>query len=249
MGARAIEAFVEAERLAGVLGKMRLASMSSVTSSEAAAVDDTPELMQRLERGLARLREQFQLRAPLKLDAPLASDIEVAAELRRHIRAHLELLARRDLLLEDPAQTIRRVDETSAETLRVHRVSVWVLDTPPDRIKCLDLYERGERRHSEGNELLATDFPAYFRALATERTIAAHDAVRDPRTSCFAEVYLKPLQIESMLDVPIWVGGQMRGVICHEHVGAPRVWNADEEMFAYLMSSFIGLSLEARRRR
>src|SRR5688500_13797978 len=108
MGARAIEAFVEAERLGGVLGTLRLASMSSVTSSEAGAVDDTPELMQRLERGLARLRDQFQRRAPAKLDAPLASDIEVAAELRRHIRAHLELLARRDLLLDDPAQTIRR---------------------------------------------------------------------------------------------------------------------------------------------
>ena len=249
MGARAIEAFVEAERLGGVLGKMRLASMSSVTSAEAAAVDDTPELMHRLERGLARLREQFKLRAPARLDAPVASDIEVAADLRRHIRAHLELMSRRDLLLADPVQTMRRVDEAAAETLRVHRVSVWLLETDPDRIKCLDLYDRGERRHTEGNELLATDFPAYFRALATERTIAAHDAVRDPRTSCFADVYLKPLQIESMLDVPIWVGGQMRGVICHEHVGAPRVWNADEEMFAYLMSSFIGLSLEAGRRR
>jgi hypothetical protein len=244
-----MEAFVEAERLGGVLGKMRLASMSSVTSSEAAAVDDTPELMRRLERGLSRLREQFELRAPATLDAPLASDIEVAADLRRHMRAHLELMARRDLLLDDPTQTMRRVDETAAETLRVHRVSVWVLETAPDRIKCLDLYDRSERRHTEGNELFATDFPAYFRALATERTIAAHDAVRDPRTSCFADVYLRPLQIESMLDVPIWVSGRMRGVICHEHVGAPRVWNADEEMFAYLMSSFIGLSLEARHRR
>lgn len=249
MGVRAIEAFTEAERLAGVLGKMRLASMSSVTSAEAAAAEDTPELLERLERGLARLRDQFERRAPASLGAPLASDVEIVGDLRRHIRAHLELLAQRDVLLGNPQETIRRVDETAAETLRVNRVSVWVLESDPQRIRCLDLYERGERRHSEGTTLLEADYPTYFRALATERTIAAHDAVRDPRTSCFADSYLRPLEIESMLDVPIWVDGQMCGVVCHEHVGAPRVWNADEEVFAYLMSSFVGLAFEAQRRR
>jgi hypothetical protein len=249
MGTRAVEAFMEAERLGGVVGKVRLASMSSVTSAEAAAVDDTPELLERLTRGLERLRVQLRRRSPTQLDAPLASDVEVVGELRRHTRAHLELLSQRDTLLRDAAQTIRRIDETAAETLRVHRVSVWRLEADPRRIRCLDLYERAHRRHSDGVELLEKDFPAYFSALEVERTIAAHDAVRDPRTSGFADSYLRPLEIESMLDVPIWVDGNMWGVICHEHVGGPRVWNADEETFAYLMSSYIGLSLEAQRGR
>jgi GAF domain-containing protein len=249
MGSRALEAFVEAERLAGVVGKMRLASMSSVTSAEAASIQDTPELVARLERGVQRLREQFARRAPAPTGAPIAADIEIIAELRRHVRAHLDLLSQRDALLRDAAATIRRVCETAAETLRVHRVSVWVLATEPARIRCLDLFERAERRHSDGNELFASEFPTYFAALATEQTIAAHDAVRDPRTSCFAEPYLVPLAIEAMLDVPIRVRGVMRGVVCHEHVGAPRVWNADEEGFAYLMSSFVGLALELEQSR
>ncbi len=244
MGSRATDAFREAERLAGVLGKMRLASMCAVTSAEAASVEDTPELLERLDRALARLRDQFARRAPPKTAAPVVPDVEVVGELRRHIRAHLDLLTQRDLLLRNPTETIRRVDETAAETLRVHRVSVWLLHSGPQRIRCVDLFERVDRRHSAGTELFASDFPAYFEALATERTIAAHDAVRDPRTASFAEGYLLPLQIESMLDVPIWVGGEMVGVVCHEHIGAPRVWNADEETFAYLMSSFVGLSLE-----
>jgi GAF domain-containing protein len=244
MGSRAQDAFIEAERLAGVVGKMRLASMSSVTSAEAASIQDTPELIARLERGVQRLREQVARRAPAPTAAPIAADIEIIAELRRHARAHHELLSHRDALLGDSGATVRRVCETSAETLRVHRVSVWVLAIEPQRIRCLDLFERAERRHSGGNELFASEFPAYFDALATERTIAAHDAVRDPRTSCFAESYLVPLAIEAMLDVPIRVRGKMRGVVCHEHVGAPRVWNADEESFAYLMSSFVGLALE-----
>jgi GAF domain-containing protein len=248
MGARAQEAFLEAERLAGVVGKMRLASMCSVTSVEAVSRADSPELIERLQRGLVRLREQFARRAP-STDAPIGSDAEVMADLRRQLRAHLELLTQRDLLLSDAGQTIRRVCETAADTLRVHRVSVWTLERGPMRIHCADLYERAEQRHSDGLELLESDFPAYFAALATERTIAAHDAVRDPRTSCFAEVYLRPLAIESMLDVPIWVRGEMRGVVCHEHIGAPRVWNADEETFAYLMSGYVALALELEHQR
>ena len=245
MGRRAVAAFEEAERLAGLVGKVRLASMCSVTSAEAAAVEDTGELVQRLERGLDVLRGQFGRKAPAELTAPEASAPETVDHLRRHLRAHLELLSQQRGLLGNPMQTIRRIDETAAQTLRVGRVSVWRLVSDPTRILCLDLYERDEQRHSDGIELFERDFPAYFKALATERTIAAHQAVTDPRTSCFADSYLTPLGIAAMLDVPIWVGGRMWGVVCHEHVGSPRVWNADEETFAYLMSAYVSLSLEA----
>jgi GAF domain-containing protein len=47
-----------------------------------------------------------------------------------------------------------------------------------------------------------------------------------------------------MLDVPIWVKHKMVGGVCHEHVGSLRVWNSDEESFAYLMASFVALALE-----
>jgi GAF domain-containing protein len=91
---------------------------------------------------------------------------------------------------------------------------------------------------------MAEQFPPYFAALLDERTIAAHDANSDPRTACFSEPYLRPLGIASMLDVPIWVGGEMVGVVCCEHVGEPRTWTADEENFAYLLASFVSLARE-----
>ena len=47
-----------------------------------------------------------------------------------------------------------------------------------------------------------------------------------------------------MLDVPLWVGDEMIGVLCHEHVGARRQWSVDEENFAYLVSTFVSLALE-----
>ena len=83
-------------------------------------------------------------------------------------------------------------------------------------------------------------------ALKEERTIAAHDAHTDPRTSCFSQGYLGPLGIGALLDVPIWVDGRMWGVVCHEHVGPARKWTVDEERFGYLMANFVALALERR---
>jgi GAF domain-containing protein len=155
-------------------------------------------------------------------------------------------MSQRSLFLGDVPKTARRVNEAAATTLGIERVSVWMLDAGRTKITCLDLFERTAAKHSSGVELFRKDFEAYFVALERERTIAAHDAHRDPRTSCFSASYLKPLGIESMLDVPIWVRGDMAGVVCHEHVGPARKWNQDEESFAYLMATILALSLERR---
>ena len=88
-------------------------------------------------------------------------------------------------------------------------------------IRCADLYERSTGSHSRAGARRG-GHPSYFRALERERTIAAHDARTDPRTRDFLTGYLVPLDITSMLNAPIRVGGRMIGVVCHEHMGSPR---------------------------
>jgi GAF domain-containing protein len=221
--------------------------MAGVTSAEASTVDETPELVARLERVMVKLRADFSgADAKVSTTRPIDAverrgDAEV---LRRHAQAYLELMNQRLAGFRDLDKTARRVDEAAAHALAVERVSVWFLDDGRTKIRCVDLFERGSGKHSCGVELSRRDFPAYFDALGKERTIAAHDAHTDPRTSCFSESYLRPLGIASMLDVPIWANGKMIGVVCHEHVGGKRIWNTDEERFAYLMSSVLALATE-----
>jgi GAF domain-containing protein len=176
---------------------------------------------------------------------PRAGD-EESQLLRRHLKTFLDMISQRSLFLGDTAATIRRVNETASFTLDVRRVSVWFCDPEQTKLSCIDLFERDLGRHTSGTELFAKDFAPYFRALRSERTIAANDAHADPRTSCFSKIYLEPLGINSMLDVPIWLGRKMVGVVCHEHIGPKRVWTKDEETFAYLMSNFVALALERR---
>jgi GAF domain-containing protein len=220
---------------------MRLASLARVTSTEAVTGDDSAELLTRLEGAMNQVRAEFTRGEGERV---LAAGSGEAAVLRSQLQIFLDLMTQRGLFLSDVGATIRRINEAAASTLRVARVSIWFLDDKRTKIICKDLFEQAQRRHSSGTELFAKDFPAYFRALETERTIAAHDAHTDPRTSCFSTVYLTPLGINSMLDVPIWHGQKMVGVVCHEHVGPRRTWNKDDETFAYLMAGFVALALE-----
>jgi GAF domain-containing protein len=252
MGARSRHYFDEAERLGGLLGTMRLASLARITSTEAAALRDTDEVVARLGRAAEAVRVEFGARprsGKPRIEATLApsTGLDRANTLRSYLDTVLELIAQRSLLVEGAKDAIRRLDEASAITLCVERVSTWFLSESGDKMVCVDLFERSTSKHSSGAEFSATDHAPYFDALRTERTVAAHEARTDPRTKSFATNYLRPLGIESMLDVPIWTRESMVGVICHEHVGASHTWNSDEETFAYLMSGLVSIALENAR--
>jgi hypothetical protein len=253
MGKRLLNYFSEADRLGGLVARMRLASMAQITSTEAGVVGDRPDLLERMDRALEVLRGEFgkappeSSTSPRQLIATAPAGDDRTQVLRRHLSTYLDMMAQRSLFLGEAKETIRRVNEAASTTLGVQRVSVWLCDERRTKISCADLFDRSVAKHSSGTELFAKDFAPYFRALETERTIAAHDANQDPRTTCFSVSYLKPLGITSLLDVPFWVNKRMMGVICHEHVGPKRTWDSDEETFAYLMANFIALSLERSR--
>lgn len=233
--------------MGGLVARMRLASMGQLTSVEAATTDDRPEVVQRVQAALNELRKEFpQAERDEKpvAAAPQSGADDATQVLRRHLNTYLDMMSQRSLFLGNVDLTIRRVNEAASSAIDVERVSVWYCDAQQTKIWCADLFQRAQASHSGGTELLAKDFASYFRALRTERTIAAHEAQTDPRTACFTDVYLKPLGIGALLDVPIWVGKTMVGVVCHEHIGPKRIWTKDEETFAYLMSHFVALALE-----
>jgi GAF domain-containing protein len=246
MGERATRLFLEANSLGGIAAKVRLASLARVTSAEAHAGPDEPALLERLRGAMVKVRQEFPASAaPHAVSRRLDTD-GVAARLRLHLDTFLDLLTQRAVVLESVDEAARRVTEAAASALSVARASVWLLEASDPKIVCLDLFQADLRAHSSGIELFARDFAPYFEALLSERSILANDARHDPRTSCFAESYLAPLGIGAMLDVPVWVRGELVGVICCEHIGSARVWDADEERFGHLVSSFLSLALERR---
>src|SRR5262245_22490868 len=195
-------------------------------------------------RGIVELRsEAAAKRARARRAAkPVRRDIEGEIHARR--RALADLMHSKVLGQGDVICAFNLITETAADVLEVERASVWRLVDGGAAIECIDLYERSRRQHSAGVRIGAADVPSYFEALQRERTIRAHNARTDPRTSEFRQGYLDPLGITSMLDAPVFLRGKMVGVVCQEHVGKPRRWKMHEELLASSFADFVAVVLE-----
>ena len=138
--------------------------------------------------------------------------------------------------------------EAACQGLAISRCSIW-LNQPGQGLRCLRLHNLAapELRQPE-LVLTAHDYPAYFTALASERAIVADDAHRHPATREFSQSYLTPLGIGALLDIPLRHRGQMVGIICCEHVGGPRPWQAEEITFTANLADLFGRVLTAGER-
>ncbi|MBD3332786.1 response regulator [candidate division GN15 bacterium] len=177
-----------------------------------------------------------------------AERVERLRRIQRQQSALVKLFVSKVVAEGDLQRAARLITEASSEALHVERVSIWLLNKEASELECLDLFEAGATSHSSSIVLRSRDYPRYFQAICTDRTIDAADAPTDPRTSEFAETYLRPAGIASLLDAPIRASGDVIGVVCFEHVGESRPWWSDEITFASAIADQISqLIMHAER--
>lgn len=170
----------------------------------------------------------------------------------------------RDALFELGRSPPRGIDaalhhllSTSAQALGVARASFWRITDDRRSIRCEYQASASGADDATGTELTADQAPRYFAALDTSLTLAAEDALNDARTADLATGYLQPAGIGAMLDVGVRQGGQLIGVVCHEHIGGARAWASEERLFVTAIATMVGrqfeqqhlIELEAERQR
>jgi signal transduction histidine kinase len=139
----------------------------------------------------------------------------------------------------------RQICQIAAETVKVERVGVWLFVHDGSELRCTTLYERTRRAYSAGATLQVADFPVYFRNLRVRKTIPAENAACDPRTNELLEAYLEPLGIAAMLDAPVFLDGELIGVVCHEHVAEGREWTTEERDFAGSVADAVAIKIKS----
>jgi signal transduction histidine kinase len=150
---------------------------------------------------------------------------------------------------DDLDSMIRRTTEEAAATLLIERVSVWFLDDEAGYMTCEDLFQRDRNTHEGGQRISTTDGPSYFQAIENSRIVAANDVRQDPRTHELVDTYFEPLDIRSLMDVPIRLHGRTFGVLSCEHTGSPREWSLEEQDFVASLADMVALQMEANQRR
>ncbi len=177
---------------------------------------------------------------------------EEGAWARRHNHALVSLA--RQVWHEDCslASAYAVICETAAETLEVERVNIWRCDGA-DALRCVHSYDRAGRRHNPpGYEETIRPLGAYAQMLGEVRVIdaadvATHTALNAEDTSLAH--YLRRHNVRSLLDAPMRCEGELIGVVCHEQVGAARVWTPEDEAFAGSIGDYAAMAYETQRRR
>lgn len=148
----------------------------------------------------------------------------------------------------DLYKTMQKLTETSSKTLNVHRVSVWLFNMDKTKIICKDIYDLKKGQHESGSVLEAAEYPNYFKAIKKSHIVTANNARNYHDTSEFNESYFKSLGIYSLMDVPIWLEGELVGVMCHEQYKI-REWTLKDQEFASSIAYLVSLGLETSERK
>jgi PAS domain S-box-containing protein len=144
---------------------------------------------------------------------------------------------------------LNRITETGADIFGIERVGIWFMSAQGDTLLCNDLYLRSRQVHEAGVGIHASDCPRYFTALSETRAIVAPDCRSHELTSALSQYYLIPLDIVSVLSVPIRSGKDVIGVLSFEEVGTVRNWDLEEQDVAAALADYTAIVLEQARRR
>ncbi len=224
----------------GVPEELERICLRSLEKSPEDRFESASDLADAIQSWLAELAEE-----PLKKMAASRRHAHTALrKVRQQQQALIDLIRCQTLSSPTLEQTFHHLTEVAANTLKVERVGIWRYKPDHEAIVCADLYQRSKNKHSDGIELTAAAYPAYFRALANDDVVVAHNAHADQRTKEFDMGYLQMFGIQSMLDTPIHLYGELDGVVCLEHVGRPRHWTDEEQLFAIALSNLVSVAIE-----
>lgn len=177
----------------------------------------------------------------LKSDAKILSQ-EVKLQTQAFKISQNKIVSNQELLLKlakenflNQQEALEKIISSAAKQLGVARVSVWLFDEEKTTIQCQVMYDKGELL-TPHSIIKADDYPSYFKAINEAGFISADDAHVNPATAEFLGDYLLPNDIRSMMDAPIFIQGDIVGLMCCEQTEAQRAWSREDEEFVRSIS-------------
>jgi two-component sensor histidine kinase len=132
--------------------------------------------------------------------------------------------------------------------LKISRANSWIMKEDSSGLECLLAYDlKTETFNSEG-ELNEKNFPFWFNHINRNDIIISSDARKEPFNKELLDNYLIPLNIYSMMEVPILSGGKLKGIVCFENTENLREWSNDEQHFALALTQLLTLTLETKEK-
>ncbi len=177
---------------------------------------------------------------------------EQQARLQRQRDLLIQLSTDAKLVNRPLKQALKIVAQRANEALKTSRTSIWQYDKQATTIRCLAAVDgpHDQQTPVDFTDIADEIMTQYLTALQNQRALAVSNVLEDERTAGLAP-YWRSCGITSTLDAPVRLGGKTIGVICYEHVGAPREWEEEDITFAGQVADLVAqlfMSADLRQR-
>jgi len=149
----------------------------------------------------------------------------------------------------DLEANLQEISDVACQTMPVAIAGIWLFDDSRTALQPVAGYPASVVAQRRALPITAAAQPRYFEVLERAVLFSVKDVRTDLRTQELAPGHLAPWEITSLLSVPLWLGGDMIGILCLEHQGEPRSWTAEEENFARSLADFVSLAMETWNRK
>lgn len=145
--------------------------------------------------------------------------------------------------LEDTIINILKI--TSIE-LEVNRASYWIYDT--DKIICDKLYKSKTNTIESGLQFYRNENLDYFEKIESKLQVVQSDIISYATNNEIKSNYVNSNDIFSTLDTPVFIDGELKGILSYESTESIKNWDNEDINFAKSISDLIVIALASQMR-
>ena len=135
-----------------------------------------------------------------------------------------------------------------AHFLKIERANCWLVNLDLTKLDSILSYERSSSIYSVEPSIFFDSIPNYIQRLYKNDIIISLDARNEEFNRELLENYLIPNNIYSMIEVPLFIAGDFKGVICFEQTDHMREWSIDEQHFALALAQLLVQTIENKEK-
>lgn len=138
---------------------------------------------------------------------------------------------------------LQQIARVAARALGVRRVVIRVFQESRRFLRSICAYDAVSDSFVADEPIDVVEVPVFMKAMGERRVLATSDAHAHELTGQLVTRYLGDL-VTSMIAAPIFREGALAGIVCLEHVGAPRTWSIADRDFAASVADMVTVLLE-----
>ncbi|MBE0391860.1 PAS domain S-box protein [Flavobacterium sp. PL002] len=141
---------------------------------------------------------------------------------------------------------LKNILQITTKIIGVNRASYWHYYN--DEIVCENLYILKQNKFIKEETLSLDKYPSYFSHITNKTQLVVSNVYKSPFFTELIKDYFPQNNIFSLIDTPIFIDGELKGIICFEATDEIKNWDNEDINFARSVSDIITIAFESQNR-